>query len=519
MHRPESMCRMRHWHGLSRWMGLALLLGAAATVQAAETAALGLSALTPRALAQALTLRNLELAYGRESVAVSASLAEAEAALYEPVLFASLKHSRTERQRTIDEMTANFTAASESLLDEKGRSLELGVRQRLSTGAELSLSARQSERSNNVLARANTQREATASLVLSFKQPLWRGRGEVVTETDRRVAELESEVVRWQYLQQLHKILAEGLVLYWQAQVATEGAHWRQRLLESSEALLQDAAQRIEAGKWAPRVQLELERVRLGREADLLRARQSRDELLIRLLSNLDLDARHLEELQLAPEATPMRAEELRNPEDSLAAWAPYRVAELRQRQGELRLAFADNQRMPVVDLVLTWGQSGLGNNQGRGAWPLARSGRFPEWYVGFNVELGAQGDRRAEAQWLAQQRRMSQADTEIAAIRQAFLNDRASKQQALQRVQQEAELLDREVQARQTLLADERQRFEAGMGLLSTLLQAEQDLMESRIRLADARGRLETARIGLLLAEGGLLSAHGIETPLPSEP
>lgn len=502
---------------LIRWLGPALLvLGMG--VQAAEPETLGLSALTPRGLAQALALRNLELAYGRDSVAVSASLAAAEAALYEPVLFASLKHSRTERQRTIDEMTANFTAASESLLDEKGRSLEMGVRQRLSSGAEMSLSARQSERANNVLAKANTQREATASLVLSFKQPLWRGRGEAVTETDRRVAELEFEVVRWQYLQQLNKIMAEGLVLYWQAQVAVEAAHWRQRLLESSDALLQDATQRVEAGKWAPRVRLDLERVRLGREADLLRARQTRDELLLRLLSNLDLDASHLTALTLAPEPTPALTGPS-SPEESLATWAPYRVAQLRQRQGELRLAYADNQRKPAVDLVLTWGQSGLGNNQGQGAWPLARSGRFPEWYVGFNVELGAQGDRRATAQWQAQQRRVGQADTEVAAIRQAFLNDRATKQQALQRVQQEAELLERELQARQTLLADERQRFDAGMGLLSTLLQAEQDVIDSRIRFADARGRLETARIGLLLAEGGLLSAHGIETPLPSEP
>ena len=37
--------------------------------------------LTPRTLAQALAVRNLELAYGRESVAIGQSLATAEAAL------------------------------------------------------------------------------------------------------------------------------------------------------------------------------------------------------------------------------------------------------------------------------------------------------------------------------------------------------------------------------------------------------------------------------------------------------
>ena len=78
---------------------------------------------------------------------------------------------------------------------------------------------------------------------------------------------------------------------------------------------------------------------------------------------------------------------------------------------------------------------------------------------------------------------------------------------------------MQREVQTRQALLDDERQRFQAGLGLLSSLLQSEQDLLESRIRASDSQGRLETARLALLLADGGLLTAYGIDTPLPSSP
>jgi outer membrane protein TolC len=114
---------------------------------------------------------------------------------------------------------------------------------------------------------------------------------------------------------------------------------------------------------------------------------------------------------------------------------------------------------------------------------------------------------------------RVEQSDTEIAAIRQAFLNDRRAKLMARDQLLRETDLTGREVQTRQALLDDERQRFNAGLGLLGNLLQAEQELLESRIRAADALGRLETARLALLLADGTLLSAYGIDTPLPSLP
>jgi len=505
---------------------LALALPAAAQAQAPAEAAQGdtptplRAALTPRSLAQVLTLRNLELAYGRDSLAVSLSLADAEAALYEPVLFASFKHSQTERQRTTEEKTSNLFGPQDTFLDELGRTAEAGVRQRLPLGGELSLSGRHVERSSNILTKSNPSipLELNSALVLSFKQPLARGAGVAITETDKRVAELEAQVAQWQYLQQLHKVLAESLALFWQTDVAVQASVLREQLLASTQALAQDARVRIEAGKLAPRANLELERARLMREADLGRAAQTRDELKLRLLSSLDLDASQLAALQLdaQPTLTPATPPA---PESALAQWAPYQVAQLRKRQGELRLAFADNQRRPALDLVVSYTQSGLANSSRRTALSTVKSGDYPDWFVGLNLEFGALGNRRSAAQWQAQARRVEQSDTEIAAIRQAFLNDRQGKLLAQQQLQRESAILEQEMQIRQALQNDERQRFNAGMGLLGNLLQAEQDLIESRIRLADARGRLETARLALLLAEGGLLAAYGIETPLPTSP
>jgi outer membrane protein TolC len=476
--------------------------------------------LTPRSLAQALTVRNLELAYGRDSVAIGASLAAAEAALYEPILFASAKRTSIERQRTTEEKSSNIFVQQDNQLDEDGRTIEAGVRQRLPLGGELSVSARQAQRSSNVLAKSAppVTLEINSGLVVSFKQPLLRGAGVGITETDKRVSEIESLVAQWQYLQQLHKVLAEGLSLFWQAEVASQATRWREQLLTGTESLVQDARVRVEAGKLAPRANLELARVLLAREADLGRAVQTRDELKLRLLSSLDLEATDLPGLQLDGQSAPPNVA-TSTVDAALAQWSPYQVAMLRKRQGELRLAFASNQRRPAVDLVMSYTQSGLANASRRASLRIVKDGDYPEWFVGLNIELGAFGNRKAESQMVAQARRVEQSDTEISAIRQAFLNDRQAKLMARDQLLRETALTQQEVQTRQALLDDERQRFNAGLGLLGNLLQAEQDLLESRIRAADAQGRLETARLALLLADGTLLSAYGIDTPLPSLP
>lgn len=478
--------------------------------------------LGPVELAQLLALRNLELAYGRDSVRVAELLAQAEQALYEPTLFVSAREARTLRQRTVEELTSSFTSASESLLKEQSTNLELGVRQRLPSGGELALSARQSQRSSNILAKASTDREVNSGLVLTFKQPLLRGNGRQATETDRRVAEIETVVTQWQFRQQLQKVTAEGLSLFWQAYVANESVRLRRALTRSAENMLEDAQARLEAGRLAPRLVNEARRLLLQRQSEALRAEQSRDEVLLRLLSSIDLPHHRLNDLQLVapPEAAVVGSSAAAVEVDDLQAlrqWAPYRIAALRQQQGQVRLAFAENQQRPAMDLVVSHTQSGLADSTG--SWAITRSGRFPEWYVGLNIELGAYGNGRARAQTQAQILRLQQSETELHAIEQTFSNDLRAKREALRALDKEREMVQNDRNARAQFFAQERERVALGVAPLFGQIQAEQDLLEADIRVVDVSGRRETARLALLLAEGSLLQAHAVENPLPGEP
>ena len=475
--------------------------------------------LDERSFVQALTERNLELQFGRQSVDVAAELARGETGVYEPVLFGSVRNGDTERLRSTLEREGlllgglNGAKASDTqiFLNQESRQMELGVRGRTAVGGEVSLSARRDETKSNVLKTAGTDLEVNAALALTYKQPLMRGRGAVAVETDLRVAELEWQATQWQHRQQLQKITAEGLSSFWQIRTADEVVSARQELARIAAAMIEDARSRVAAGKLSDLAMGQLERELAVRQSDVLRAEQTRDELLLRLFSTLNLPSSQLDLVQLSGPFGEADAGPEVDLETALAQWAPYQIARLRREQGAKRLDYARNQSLPGADLVMSYSQTALSDPQGKDAWERAKGPNFPDWYIGVNVELGLWGQRRASAQMLAQEYRLSQSDTELQAIRIAFANDWFARQQAWQRAQSELTLMRTEYASREHMAQAEQQRLDAGMGSRAAAWVTQQEALESLIRLRDAQGRAESARLSLLLAKGTLLNTYGV--------
>ena len=488
---------------------LAALSGGLPAVSAMELDRVFAAPLSELGFVQALVERNLELAYAKRSVLVAETLASGESGVYEPILYGTVKHAQTQRQRNVEEMTSSFTTAGEAKLDEESRQMELGVRGKTEAGGELSLSAKRSERKSNILLKNGTDLEVSTAISLSYRQPLLRGRGQLAVEVDWQVARLEALATAWQYRQQLQKVTAESLSLFWQVVTADQIVAYRERLLRNASTLLEAGRERVSAGKLAPLALVDLQREQVAREADLLRAKQTRDEVRLRVLSNLDAPAKHLEDLALRARYEQDLAPKPIDLTEALSRWAPYQVARIRMLQGSLRLQYADNQSRPAADVIMGYNQTGLADT--KGAWDLAKSTAFPDWFVGLNMELGLWGERKATAQKIAQQERVRQSDTELAAIASAFRNDWATRQRAWERAGSEIRLLKAELQRRQEVWQAEQARAEQGLSTASSVMLLEQDVLDSEIRLVDAQGRAEAARLSLMLAQGELLKHYGV--------
>lgn len=481
----------------------------------------GVWEVTPTRLLQQVLARNADALYARLQARVAGRLLEAESALGEPVGYASLRHEDRFRQRTAQELNAtNPLYATQNNLDELVDTLEIGVRERLATGGEVSLSYRYTDRRNNIIrTTTGNSAEYDGALTLTLKHPLLRGYGTAAVDADRQVAELEQAIGLQQYKQQLLKASSDALTAYWQLYKAHELKRMREEARDHARRAFDDARAQVASGRASRTVASESQALLGLRTVEVLRAEQGVSEAEARMKNLLGLPGHTYAGLSLKPApgeavaAPPAEPEALNESRLNavLEAWPPWQVAQLRRRQALVRLDYARNQAKPALDVIagcssnrLAYSSSAVTDN--------VLSTRYPDCYLGLNLEMPLQGNRRAGAQHEAQQLRIAQSDLELDTVRGAMANDLLSRQAMLANAVAEVEEMRRDVDLRTRLLDAERVQMELGLSRLAQVIERENALNESRARLLDSLTRQEQARTALHLADGSLLRRHAIE-------
>lgn len=512
---------------MKRWvlLSLAFCLPAAIAQTAPDTGQLPrLAAMDQQGFLQLLVARSVEVRYSQLNTDVTRHLMQGEAGLYESIFYMGVREEGRSRQRTADERTQNFATTGTAVLEETGRTEELGVRNKLPWGSELSLSYKIAKKTNNLIPQYNSGKydtEYNTLLNLTLKQPLLRNAGRNVTETDRRVAELEYQIALNQLKQQTLKTGIDGLSLYWQLYRAEATLALRQSAYESTKGLLADAKARIQAGKLPASASLEVQGVLLNRQAEVTRSEQARREAQGKLATALDLVWDDNKPLSTRPLLQALDAPLAQAPvttEPALQLWSPYQIAQLKLEQAQTRLNYAHNQMKPVADFVM--GYSGTGyDNLVQEARLTAEKGSYPDWYFGINIELPLRGNQKAQQQFLAQSARLTQAELEISAIRNSFFNDLSVRHNDLAQTRRVLVASHEEVALRQTLFDNERQRHQLGVGLLGSLIQKQVDLTDAQQRLLENQIRFEMTLATWQYTLGSLLSDHQIQVAAEATP
>lgn len=478
-------------------------------------------AMGPSKFLKLLVERSVEIQYARKSAEVSHFLAEGERGLYEPTAFITPRIEGRRRQRTAEEITQNIFTQNEPVLTEQGRSGEIGLRQKLPSGAEMAISYKFSRKSNNLISLTATQdTEFNASLNLTIKQPLLRNAGRSITETDLKISELEDQVAAQQFQQQISKSAIEGLAQYWQVYREQAMVQLLQDSIIKTEDLIASTRARAKAGLVADSTALEAQSALLNRQAELARGERYLKESQSRLATMLDLDWSSSWTLFVSPtptEESPPTTIEDPSDQKSLNQWHPYQVANLKLQQARVRLAFAANQTRPSVDFVMSYAGTGYSLD------PIdtrntAFQRRFPDWYVGINVEIPIKGNQRAQQHVLAQQARLEQATVDVDAIERSFMNDLRIRRKALDLALLNLNANRDEEKLRQEIFNIEQRRMRLGIGSLGETIRRYFELVDASKHLIESRANYETAAATLMYTQGKLLSAHGILVVLQND-
>jgi outer membrane protein TolC len=475
--------------------------------------------LTPRLLLQLALARNADTLYSQLATEVAGHLAQAEMGVFEVVAYGGLRHEDRKRQRSAQELDLNNLLSKQFIIDEQVDLAEMGVKRRISTGGELSLSYRLTQRSNNLIQTIKSEdTEYDGALALVFKQPLLRGFGSAAVEADRKIAELEWSVGKQQYKQQMLRSGSEALASYWQLYRAHETLRIRRDTLRKAETARSDIEARIRSGHLPPRTAFEARSAVASRSAETLRAEQNVSEAETKIKTLLNLSAGDYAGLRLLPatqaaqsQAAPVVVADAQRLEQALSHWPSYRIANLKRQQGQIRLDFAGNQKRPQLDLAASCSSTYLSYESSNTAEKVFK-GDYPDCYIGFNMEIPLEGNLRAKSQFQAQRVRLYQSDIEIEAVRTTLANDLELRTRQLERAGQEVAEYRKDVELREQMLEMERQQFQFGMSRLSQVIARENELNASREGLLDSLARLELARVALQVADGSLFGEYAVE-------
>lgn len=433
----------------------------------------------------------------RLSPAIAGTFEIQEQALFDAVLFAEFEAQRQRRE------------SSASLESER---LEAGLRQRLPSGTEITLSFR-GER----LQRDTPEGVFSGRGGIGLTQALLRGAQREVNLLRLQQATLVRVASDYELRGFIEVLVADVEHAYWDLILAMEEIRIFEAALEVAAQQLKEILSRIAAGD-----RPETEAIRARAELALRRQGLLEAEL------GLALAADRLSQKVRAPWeewdqtwVLNVSPELWKSPQGSgqfpLATWkqlgldlrSELNEARLRLERDELELIQTRDALLPRLDFFIVLGASGYAREflnafplRGQDGYDLAAGLRF-------EYPIGRRDARAGVERSLLERQRALLA---IQNLEQRAILDVRAAWHEVDRTQAQILARAETVELQQEMLRVAEIRFRVGAGTGLDIAQAQRDVLEGQLSLLSARVRHRQARTNLLLQSGTLLLHRGIE-------
>ncbi len=401
---------------------------------------------------------------------------------------------------------------------------EAGIRKKLVTGADVTLSQELRRTTNNSLF-FDPHRQATATLALTINQPLLRGAGCEYNRAHIRIAKIDTDIARQEFVRQAEGHLLMVNQAYWNLYFARATCLQMQKLVKSTA----DLVGKLDERKGIDAIESDQMRAKAAlskRRADLIRAEVAVKNAEDRIKALLD-DPTLLPspQAELLPANTPSlrpvnidmkqaAATALENRPEILQAFLQLKAAAIRK-------SVSKNELLPQLDLILAGSLMGLDKAGGfADGYDDQFKGAHPGFLVGLKFDYPIENNT-AKAVYL--RRRLE--------IRQQL----ADLQTTVDTVLLEVKICAREVMTAYREMATRYEALEAAkgdVGVLDTGWASTasggtgksasgylQLLVDAQDRLADAEGQFarssvlyNVATIALQRAQGTLLKYEDLE-------
>ncbi len=428
-----------------------------------------------------------------------------EQAVFDPALFAEVETGRDRSVRQLDQIGVTDEVVSTR------RSGEVGLRQELPTGTELTLSVRSQRSDSNRVDQA----QYTARGGVTLTQALLRG-GRIESNRVRlEQAGLDVRASEHELRGYVEELLNDVEARYWDLVLAGQRVGIFEEALEVAERQLAETRGRIRAGDLPETEEVSARAEVALRRQGLIDARSDRAVAQDALARRIHGQG-GLWDTRLEPVSEPELERYSLEPMETWVALARHHRPDLnetrvRARRDELELVRTRNGLLPRLDFFVTLGQSGYADSLASSATGDGGSGY--DLAAGLEFELPI-GQRAAQAEHRRARLTRQQVHETLANLEQLAVEDVRAAWFEAARLREQINAREETVKLQEEQLRVEKARFRAGTGTALALARAQRDLLESRLERTDSIVAFRQARTALLQASGTLLHHRGIEAP-----
>lgn len=428
--------------------------------------------------------------------------------IFQPQIEVATFNGSSRVQNTLEE---SLLRDKLGLYERRGQDLTAGLTSLMPSGAKVELKGTMARFLTNVNEnlRGSDANDYKTFYGVTVTQPLARDAGVEVTESRVRMAELEADAARQATADTESSTVADAVLSYLDLALAQQRlAAWNEKIA-MAQRLATDARSLVNLGRLSDTDVWEVENNLARYRAGASEAGQALVERINKLRGLLLLEAADgwapLRATDALPQVSDTRLDLDRDLQTAREKRPDYRVRRLMLEREGVQLSFAQNQKLPRLDLVASYGLNGLAQSL-QPSLTLNRTSDFPSWSVGLRLNVPLGENRQAAADLLAAQVRRDDALLGLKAVESALANDIDSSH-AVIRSSVERHRLFAEIAARESRLAQAlRQKLLAGRVEMRELLISEERVINSRTAMQEQAVANAKGLTLLSLAQGTLL-------------
>ena len=455
---------------------------------------------------------NKDILSKRGEKGIAATGIDRAAAVFQPMVTLAATDSRNRQPNTYEEA---LTRSETSYYSRYGQDYSVGVSQLLPSGAKLEVKSTLSRFITNInqlsADRPDGAKDNRTFIGLTMTQPLAKDGGFKVTKARTQVAEIDLAVADLSTAEAETSIVAEATLTYYELVLAHHRVSAAREKIDTAQRLLNEARNLSRQGRIADVDVVEVEnsvsrfQAGLSESVQGERERLNRLNTLVMVATGSSLKAQRASDL-LPPVATykPSEAAEeaIRIAMDSRHDFLMQK--KILEREG-IQLVFAENQALPRIDLVASFGRNGLAYSATT-AFSENTMRPYPTWSIGLQAQIHFGENIQGRADIAAAKLRRENALLAIKALEVQIVNDIDTslnmRYSAAQRWLHWQDVTRREQQQ----LEIERKRFSAGRSEIREIIMREEKTINSRLMVIEQQVSFAKALVVLESSQGILL-------------